>query len=314
MKYIIGVDLGGTKISCALSDLEGNIIETHIVSTNASEGETVVLNRIIGAIDKVMLNTNTSKEDVQAIGIGAPGPLDAKNGIIIEPSNLPFINFDLVTPIREKYNMPVYLDNDANAAAIGEFMFGAGKGTESMVYITVSTGIGGGAILDGKIYRGRTTNALEVGHTTIDPFSSTRCNCGNLGCLEAFSSGTSIAKRAKEAVATNVNTSLKQYETLTSYEVFKEAENGDKVATAIRDNALTYLGVGVTNVINTFDPDMVVIGGGVSKAGEIIFDRVKEVARERGLNTITTGCEIVPAKLGVDAGVIGAVALALLQS
>lgn len=314
MKYIIGVDLGGTKISCALSDLAGNIIETQVVSTNANEGEMAVLNRIINVIDKVMLNTNTNKEDVKAIGIGAPGPLDAKKGIIVEPANLPFVNFDLVTPIKDKFNMPVFLDNDANAAAIGEYMFGAGKGTESMVYITISTGVGGGAILDGKVYRGRTTNALEVGHTTIEPFSSIRCNCGNLGCLEAFASGTAIAKRAKEAVLTNVDTSLKQYETLTSYEVFKEAENGDRVAVSIRDNALRYLGVGVTNIINTFDPDMVVIGGGVSKAGDVIFDTVKEVVKERGLKTITTGCEIVPAKLGTDAGVIGAVALAILQS
>ncbi|MGL5086936.1 MAG: ROK family protein [Clostridium sp.] len=313
MKYIIGVDLGGTKISCALSDLSGNIIETKVIATNASEGEAAVLNRIITVIDKVMLNANVTRENIKAIGIGAPGPLDAKKGIIIEPANLPFNNFDLVTPIKEKFNIPVYLDNDANAAAIGEFMFGAGKGTENMVYITVSTGVGGGAILDGKIYRGRTTNALEVGHTTIDPFSNIRCNCGNLGCLEAFASGTAIAKRAKEAVLSNVDTSLKQYETLTSYEVFIEAENGDKVSTNIRDTALTYLGVGVTNIINTFDPDMVVIGGGVSKAGQVIFDKVREVVKERGLKTMTLGCEIVPAKLSTDAGVIGAVALAIVN-
>lgn len=314
MKYIIGVDLGGTKISCALADLTGNIIETKVVATNASEGEIAVLNRIINVIDEVMLNTNTTKEDIKSIGIGAPGPLDAKRGIIVEPANLPFTNFDLVTPIKDKFNIPVYLDNDANAAAIGEFMFGAGKGTENMVYITVSTGVGGGAILNGKIYRGRTTNALEVGHTTVEPFSSARCNCGNLGCLEALSSGTAIAKRAKDAVLSNVDTSLKMYETITSYEVFKEAENGDKVAISIRDNALKYLGVGVTNIINTFDPDKVVIGGGVSKAGEVVFDKIKEVVDERGLKTMTAGCEIVPAELGTDAGVIGAIALAILQS
>ncbi|MGL5353354.1 MAG: ROK family protein [Clostridium sp.] len=313
MKYIIGVDLGGTKISCALSDLTGKIIDTKVVATNANEGELAVLNRIISLIDKVMLNANVTRENIKAIGIGAPGPLDSKHGIIIEPANLPFNNFDLVTPIKEKFNIPVYLDNDANAAAIGEFMFGAGKGTENMVYITVSTGVGGGAILDGKIYRGRTTNALEVGHTTIDPFSNIRCNCGNIGCLEAFASGTAIAKRAKDAVLSNVDTSLKQYETLTSYEVFKEAESGDKVAIKIRDTALTYLGVGITNIINTFDPDMVVIGGGVSKAGDVIFQKVLEVVKERGLKTMTLGCEIVPAKLSTDAGVIGAVALAIVQ-
>ncbi|WP_164958028.1 ROK family protein [Clostridium estertheticum] len=314
MKYVIGVDLGGTKISCALADLSGKVIEIQVVATNASEGEIAVLNRIISVIDKVMLNKNTSKEDIKAIGIGAPGPLDARKGIIVEPANLPFKNFDLVTPIVDKFNIPVYLDNDASVAAIGEFMFGAAKGTENMIYITVSTGIGGGAILNGQVYRGRTTNALEIGHTTVEPFSSARCNCGNLGCLEALASGTAIAKRAKDAASSNINTSLKGYEIITAYEVFKEAENGDKVAISIRDNALRYLGIGVTNIINTFDPDIVVIGGGVSKAGEIIFDKVKEVVNERGLKTMTAGCEIVPAKLGTDAGVIGAVALAILQS
>lgn len=312
MRYIIGVDLGGTKISCALSDLSGNIIETQVVETNASEGESAVLSRIIRLIDKVMIDRDITKEDVKAIGIGAPGPLDARLGIIIEPANLPFTNFDLVTPIKEKFNIPVYLDNDANAAAIGEFMFGAGAGTENMIYITVSTGIGGGAILNGQVYRGRTTNALEVGHTTVDPFSSARCNCGNLGCLEALSSGTAIARRAKDAVLSNIDTSLKKYKTLTSYEVFKEAEKGDKVAISIRDNALRYLGIGVTNIINTFDPDIVVIGGGVSKAGEVVFEKVREVVNERGLKTMTSGCKIVPAQLGTDAGVIGAVALAIL--
>ncbi|MBU3107769.1 ROK family protein [Clostridium gasigenes] len=313
MSYVIGVDLGGTKISCALADLSGNVIETQVVETIASEGEIAVLNRIIGLIDKVMITINITKDDIKAIGIGAPGPLDARSGIIIEPANLPFTNFDLVTPIKDKFNIPVYLDNDANAAAVGEFMFGAGLDTKNMIYITVSTGIGGGAILNGQVYRGRTTNALEVGHTTVEPFSSARCNCGNLGCLESLSSGTAIARRAKDAVLSNIDTSLKRYKILTSYEVFKEAENGDKVAISIRDNALRYLGIGVTNIINTFDPDMVVIGGGVSKAGKIIFDKVKEVVNERGLKTITSGCEIVPAKLGTDAGVIGAVALAILQ-
>lgn len=314
MRYVIGVDLGGTKISSALADLSGEIIEMQVVETNASEGENAVLNRIINVISKVMLNKNISKEDIKAIGIGSPGPLDGKKGIIIEPANLPFTNFDLVTPIKNRFNIPVYLDNDANVAAIGEFMFGAGKGTENMVYITVSTGIGGGAILNGQVYRGRTTNALEIGHTTVEPFSSARCNCGNLGCLEALASGTAIAKRAKDVVLSNIDTSLKEYETLTSYEVFKEAEKGDKVAISIRDTAFKYLGIGVANIINTFDPDKVLIGGGVSKAGEVIFEKVKEVVNERGLKTMTAGCDIVPAKLGTDAGVIGAVALAILQS
>jgi glucokinase len=314
MNYVIGVDLGGTKISCALSDLKGNIIEKCEVATNATRGEIAVLNNIISSIQKVLVDGKKNINDIKAIGIGAPGPLNSEKGIIIEPANLPFENFDLITPLKEKFNTQIYLDNDANVAAIGEYMLGAGRGTTNMIYYTVSTGVGGGAILNGKVYRGRTSNALELGHTTVDPTSTVRCNCGNTGCLEAFSSGTAIAKRAKEAVASNIQTSLKKYENITSYEVFKEAESGDKVSISIRDTAFRYLGVGVTNSISIFDPDMIVIGGGVSKVGKIMFDKIKEVVDERGLKTMTKGCKIVPAKLGTEAGVIGAVSLAILES
>ena len=312
-KYVIGVDLGGTKISTAISTIEGNILANVVLPTKAEEGEVAVLGRIIQSIDEVIVGSSTSIDEVEAIGIGSPGPLDAKKGIIITTPNLPFKDYNLVQPLKEKYNIPVYLDNDANAAAIGEYMFGAGKGKESIIYFTVSTGVGGGAVLDGKVYRGHTSNALEIGHTTVDP-NGPRCNCGNLGCLEAMSSGTAIAKKGKEAVSTNVETSLKKYDTITSYEVFKEAEAGDEVAKDIIDNALTYLGIGVANAIATFDPEMIIIGGGVSKAGDIVFDTVKKVDNKRCFKSMAESCEIVPAGLGSDAGVVGAVALAIIES
>ena len=312
-KYVIGVDLGGTKISTAISTIEGNILANVVLPTKAEEGEVAVLGRIIQSIDEVIVGSSTSIDEVEAIGIGSPGPLDAKKGIIITTPNLPFKDYNLVQPLKEKYNIPVYLDNDANAAAIGEYMFGAGKGKESIIYFTVSTGVGGGAVLDGKVYRGHTSNALEIGHTTVDP-NGPRCNSGNLGCLEAMSSGTAIAKKGKEAVSTNVETSLKKYDTITSYEVFKEAEAGDEVAKDIIDNALTYLGIGVANAIATFDPEMIIIGGGVSKAGDIVFDTVKKVVNKRCFKSMAESCEIVPAGLGSDAGVVGAVALAIIES
>lgn len=312
-KYVIGVDLGGTKISTAISTIEGNILANVVLPTKAEEGEVAVLGRIMQSIDEVIVGSSTSIDEVEAIGIGSPGPLDAKKGIIITTPNLPFKDYNLVQPLKEKYNIPVYLDNDANAAAIGEYMFGAGKGKESIVYFTVSTGVGGGAVLDGKVYRGHTSNALEIGHTTVNP-NGPRCNCGNLGCLEAMSSGTAIAKKGKEAVSTNVETSLKKYDTVTSYEVFKEAEAGDEVAKDIIDNALTYLGIGVANAIATFDPEMIIIGGGVSKAGDIVFDTVKNVVNKRCFKSMAESCEIVPAGLGSDAGVVGAVALAIIES
>ena len=307
-KYVIGVDLGGTKISTAISTIEGNILANVVLPTKAEEGEVAVLGRIIQSIDEVIVGSSTSIDEVEAIGIGSPGPLDAKKGIIITTPNLPFKDYNLVQPLKEKYNIPVYLDN-----AIGEYMFGAGKGKESIIYFTVSTGVGGGAVLDGKVYRGHTSNALEIGHTTVDP-NGPRCNCGNLGCLEAMSSGTAIAKKGKEAVSTNVETSLKKYDTITSYEVFKEAEAGDEVAKDIIDNALTYLGIGVANAIATFDPEMIIIGGGVSKAGDIVFDTVKKVVNKRCFKSMAESCEIVPAGLGSDAGVVGAVALAIIES
>ncbi|QLY80244.1 ROK family protein [Clostridium intestinale] len=311
--YVVGVDLGGTKISCALSDLEGRVVAQTTIPTLAHEGDNPVLGRIIKTIEMVLEEGNVETNEVAAIGIGSPGPLDAKNGIIVTTPNLPFKNFQLVKPIEEKFSIPTYLDNDANVAAIAEFMFGAGKGTENMVYITVSTGVGGGAILNGKIYRGSTTNALEVGHTTVFP-GGPRCGCGNLGCLEATSSGTAIGRRANEAVNSKVETSLRDYETVTSYEVFKEAEKGDAVSKKILDEAFNYLGIGVANIIASFDPDKVIIGGGVSKGGDVLFNKVQEVVNERCFKSMAEYCKIVPAGLGTDAGVLGAVALAIMES
>lgn len=311
--YVVGVDLGGTKISCALSDLEGRVVAQTTIPTLAHEGDNPVLGRIIKSIEMVLEEGKVATNDVAAIGIGSPGPLDAKKGIIVTTPNLPFKNFQLVKPIEEKFSIPTYLDNDANVAAIAEFMFGAGKGTENMVYITVSTGVGGGAILNGKIYRGSTTNALEVGHTTVFP-GGPRCGCGNLGCLEATSSGTAIGRRANEAVNSKVETSLRDYETVTSYEVFKEAEKGDAVSKKILDEAFNYLGIGVANIIASFDPDKVIIGGGVSKGGDVLFNKVQEVVNERCFKSMAEYCKIVPAGLGTDAGVLGAVALAIMES
>ena len=312
-KFVIGIDLGGTKINGALADLEGKVLSQYTIPTKASEGEQAVLGRIVEVIEKVMEKANKRAEEVKTIGIGSPGPLDAKAGVIITTPNLPFINFQLVRPIAEKFNIPTYLDNDANVAAIGEYMLGAGKGTTNMVYITVSTGIGGGAILHGKIYRGSTSNALEVGHMSIDP-NGPRCNCGNYGCIEALASGTAIARQAREAIAAGLQTSLSGYDVVTSYEVYKEAEDGDKVAKEILDSSFNYLGIAVANIITSFDPDMFVIGGGVSQMGAILFDKVQQVVHKRCFKSMSENCKIVPAGLGTDSGVIGAVALALLES
>ena len=309
-KYVVGLDLGGTKIYTALVDLDGTIIKEKVVETLAFEGEEAVINRMMDTIDYVI--EGTDKELIKAIGIGAPGALDLKEGIVIESPNLPFENFELVGKIRARYDLPTYLDNDANVATLGEFMFGAGKGTENMVFITASTGIGGGAVLNGKLFRGATGNALEVGHTIVAT-EGPRCGCGNVGCAEAFGSGTAIGKRAKEAVASNVETTLKNYEDVTAKEVFKEAANGDRVAKNILETSLTYLGIAVANTITNFDPEKVVIGGGVVNGGDIVLDTIRKVVSERCMKTFVESCTVEKAVLGGKAGVLGAAALAITE-
>ena len=313
-KYVIGVDLGGTKITTAISDLTGEIIEKTTLATGSALGEEVVLSRIFDSISMVLEASEINEEDVRAIGIGAPGPLDSEKGIIITTPNLPFKNYNLVKPIEERFGIKTYLDNDANAAAIGEYTFGAGKGTKNLIYITVSTGVGGGAILNGRPYRGNTSNALEVGHMTIEPFSKHQCNCGKYGDVESLSSGTAIAKRAKEAVEEGRETSFKDIENITSYEVHQAYLEGDKVAIEILDTALEYMGIAIANLIVNFDPEMIVIGGGVTKIGDLFFEKVKESAKKRSFDFMFNSTKIVPSKLGQESGVIGALALAMIES
>lgn len=310
-KYVVGVDLGGTKIYTALVDLNGNMINEITVKTEAHKGDKAVLDKLISTIDTVLEGIDIN--EVKAIGVGSPGPLDIKKGLIVYTPNLPFKNFNIVQPIKEKYNIPTYLDNDANAATLGEFMFGAGKGSTNMVYVTVSTGIGGGAIINGSLFRGSTANALEIGHTTVMK-GGPRCGCGNTGCAEAVASGTAIMKRGREAVESKVDTSLKNYDEITAKEVFTEAEKGDKVSQDILNDALSYLGITIANIANSFDPDKIVMGGGVSQAGSIVFEKIDYEMERRCLKIIYDNCKIEKAVLGGKAGVLGAAALAILES
>lgn len=311
--YIIGIDLGGTKISGAISYKNGDVLDKYTIPTEASKGQEIVFDRITQVIDTLMERNKVKCDMVEALGIGTPGPLDSKKGVIIKSANLPFKNFNIVYELEKKYNIKSYIDNDANVAAIGEYMKGAGKGTQNMIYVTVSTGIGGGAIINGKIYRGNTCNALEVGHMTLKS-DGPKCNCGNYGCAEALGSGTAIGKQAMEAIKNGEETSLKNYDKVTAFEVFQEAKKNDKIANEILDNSLNYLGICVANLITIFDPEMVVIGGGVSKGGQVVFNKVQEVVDKRCFKVMRDNCRIVPAKLGTDAGVIGALCLALMES
>lgn len=313
-KYVIGIDLGGTKITTAIADLTGEIIEKTTLATGAREGEEVVMGRIIQSVEMVLEASGLPPEEVWTIGIGAPGPLDADSGSIITTPNLPFRNYSLTRPIESRFSIPAYLDNDANVAAIGEWMFGAGKGFKNVIYMTVSTGVGGGAVLSGRPYHGTNSNALEIGHMTIEPFSEHRCNCGNYGDVEALCSGTAISKRAREAIEAGRKTILTKHEVITPYEIYQAYEEGDALSIEILDRAWEYLGIAVANLILTFDPDVIAIGGGVSRIGKTMFDAVKASARKRCFDFMFNSVRIVPTGLQQDTGVIGAVALALVNA
>lgn len=313
-KYVIGIDLGGTKITTAIADLSGEIIEKTTLATGSKEGEAVVMERIIQSVEMVLEASGLPQEEVWTIGIGAPGPLDADSGSIITTPNLPFRNYSLTRPLKSRFGIPAYLDNDANVAAIGEWMFGAGMGFENVIYITVSTGVGGGAVLNGRPYHGSNSNALEIGHMTIEPFSKYRCNCGNYGDVESLCSGTAISKRAQEAIAQGRDTILTKHDVITPYEIYQAYEEGDALSREILDKAWEYLGIAVANLILTFDPDLIAIGGGVSRIGKAMFDAVKASAQKRCFDFMFDSVKIVPTGLKQDTGVIGAVALALVKS
>ena len=310
-KLFIGVDLGGTKIYTALSDENGNIIKEIIKPTEASKGYEQIVEKIKESIRYVSSDIKDNK--IISIGIGSPGPLDVSNGLIVNPPNLPFNNFNIVDCLKDEFKLPVFLDNDANAATLSEYKFGAGVGTTNMIFITASTGVGAGAVLNKNIYRGSTSNALELGHTTVD-YSGNKCGCGNMGCVEAMSSGTAIKNQAEELLKLDVETSLRKYDLVTAKEVFIESGNGDKLASEVLRKSLGYLGVAVSNAANIFDPDMIVVGGGVSDGGQIVFDIINEEMKTRCLSPILKHCIVKKAQLGGKAGVLGAVALAMIES
>ncbi|MFB0918919.1 MAG: ROK family protein [Clostridiaceae bacterium] len=313
-KYVIGIDLGGTKITTAIADFEGKLVEKLTVPTEANKGEAYVMDKIIDTVSSVLKTAGLEASDIASIGIGTPGPVDSSEGKIITTPNLPFRDYSLTKPLFNKFGIPAYLENDGNVAAIGEWMFGAGRGFKNVLYMTVSTGVGGGAVLNGAPYNGSSSNAMEIGHITIDPHSKHRCNCGNYGDLESLTSGFSISKRALEAIAEGKETTLSKYTDISAKEIYDEYLKGDKVSIKILDDAFESLGIGIANLILIFDPDVIAIGGGVTRIGDMMFEKVRESARKRAFSFMVDKVKIVPSGLLQDTGVIGAVALAIVES
>lgn len=315
-KYAVGIDLGGTKIATVLTDLTGKIVNKVEVETRAHEGKDAVLKRINNTVYQVMEPSGITRDDLAGIGIGSPGPLDPERGVVLRAPNLKWKEeVPLRDVVKDEFQVATYLDNDANAAAAGEYRFGAGKGCKNLIYVTVSTGVGSGIIVDGKVYRGAHGTAGELGHTIVDP-AGPQCGCGKHGCLEAFSSGTAIARRTVAAIREGNKSIIPELvgddlEKITSKTVAEAAHLGDELACQMWESAGDYLGIGMANVINFLDPEMIIIGGGVSKVGELLFEPMRRSIAKRAIESVAKRVKIVPAALGSDVGSLGAVSIAL---
>jgi glucokinase len=314
-KYAVGVDLGGTKILTAISDRKGNIITRVTLPTLANEGVEAVVGRIKDSIRQAIDESGIPMENVAGIGVCAPGAINTRTGVVLESPNLPdWHNVPLREMIGKEFGLPVYLDNDANVAGLAEAFWGAGKGCRNILYLTVSTGIGGGIIHSGQIYRGSHDFAGEVGHVTLQHEGGPECGCGNTGCLEALASGTAITRMAKEAIAAGRQSKILDLadgdiDKITTVIVSKALKEGDELAREIVAKAAMWLGIGTASFVNLFDPDMIVIGGGTSNIGEPLFAPVREIVQKRSMKAICKNVEIVPAKCGGDVGVLGALSL-----
>ena len=305
---ILGIDLGGTKIGTGLVDQDGTVRCSDVRPTLADEGPEAVIERIVAGAERVLDEAGVVHKDVHSIGIGAPGPLDIPQGLLIEPPNLPgWHNVPLRQILQERLGALTYLENDANAAAVGEYLYGAGRNTRHMIYVTVSTGIGGGLILDGRIYHGVSGGAGEIGHMTVLP-NGPRCGCGNRGCLEALASGTAIAREGQDLVARGIPTAMAPADghTMTAKDVVDAMHRGDAYARQIVDSALYYLGIGMASLVNLYNPERLVIGGGLAALGEDLLGPVRRAIALRAFPSASAQVTVVLAQLGSNVGVIGA--------
>lgn len=319
---LLGIDLGGTKILGVLANEHGKVLDERLEPTLAHEGLEAVVERLVGVIRGL-----TPEGDVDAIGVDVPAPVDTNEGVLYAPPNLPGWSekgVPLVQVLKKKLGwgerVPMFLINDANASALAEYRFGAGRAAVGgrkvlhMIFLTVSTGVGGGVIVDGKLLLGSNGFAGELGHVVIDA-DGYRCNCGNAGCLEAMASGTALGREAATIVAGQRETRIAELAggdpaNVTAKMVVEAAQAGDPVALELMEREARLLGAGVGSFVNTFNPQLIAIGGGVSHAGDLLFKPLRAEVKKRVMAPFRDTYEIVPALLGDKSAALGSVAAA----
>jgi glucokinase len=314
-KSLIGVDLGGTNIRVAAISLTGEVLHRKKVPTDPDKGKDVVIRKLIQMLNDTILKEKELKRNPVALGIGTPGVVYIKKGIIVSSPNLPdWINVPLKRIVRKQINLPTIIENDANAAAYGELWVGAGKNANSMICITLGTGVGGGIILNRKIWHGEDGMAAEVGHTTVNP-DGPQCQCGNTGCVEAYASASGIVREVKRRLKREDSILKKSFQgredRFTAKDIFQAAKAGDPVSLRVIQQMGRYLGIGIANLVNIFNPELIVLTGGVTAAWKDFMPMVREEIRVRAFEVPRERVRIVRAKLGDHAGIIGAAGVAL---
>lgn len=317
-RWIVGVDLGGTNVVVGLLPVEGGeVLGLRTLPTESHRGAKFVVDRIVALVEEsiaqVLSEHGGTRAQVAGVGIGSPGPLDRRTGTVINTPNLGWRNFPLRDLIANAVHLPATLDNDANCATYGEWWLGAGRGTQTLVGFTLGTGIGGGIVLNGEIFHGCSDVAGEIGHMTIEA-NGRKCKCGNYGCLEQYASGPAIAQRAVEGIEAGAETSLVEMvggrlEEITAATVYEASVLGDAYASDTMKDTAKFLGAGVASIINILNPEMIVIAGGVTRAGATLFDPLRAEVRRRAFRAAQECCRIVPAELPGTAGVVGAAAV-----
>ena len=307
--YSIGVDLGTLHTRVAIVDLIGTIERKIEYPTNYQQGKEKIIEQLIAAIHNIIKNSGIKWKKIAGIGVAAPGLVD-KKGTMLITTNLGWKDTPLGDILKKEFHIPVFVDNNVNAMALAEFEFGKNRGIKNFVFINVGVGIGAGVIINGELFHGESNCTGEIGHTTVD-YNGPRCSCGNKGCLEIMASGSAIAKRAIKAIKEGAKSSiykLSNYDlNQVSAEIVSEAANqGDKLGLNIMKETGEYLGTGVANIINLFNPELVIIGGGVAKAGDLIFKSLKRTVQKRAFFVSAKVSKIIPESLGKDCAVIGA--------
>lgn len=317
---VIGVDMGGTKILSAVIDSEGNILSTAKVPTKADRGPSIVIDRIAESIQRAVDKSGVAAASIQAVGIGAPGPLDPATGIVIFAPNLRWKDVRLKEELEARVNIPTFVDNDVNVGTLGEHVFGAGKGFQNVVGIFVGTGIGGGIILQGELFHGASKTAGEIGHIIVKA-GGPRCGCGARGCLEALASRTAMAKQFEKAILKQKKKSViseltgGDLGTIRSGVLAKAIRANDKLTLKIIKKTTKYLGIGIGSIVNFLNPEMIILGGGVVEALDDTFlNDIRAATEKYSLPNTLNGVQIVPAKLGDNSGILGAAALARQRS